>query len=373
MPETAKPPFRADHVGSLLRPEAVHKARAQAEAGEISREALRRIEDAAIRDVVKLQEAAGLQGITDGEIRRGFWHVDFLTGFEGIKPTHSNYAVTFKGEHGETAETRSMLVVDGKLRRRRPVAVEDFSFLRSVTTRTAKLCIPSPTYLHLRGGRKIVDRSAYPDMEGFWADVIAAYRAEIRDLAAAGCTYLQLDDVSFAYLCDETIRRQIKDDGEDPDRLPAHYAGIISALIAERPPNMRVTLHTCRGNFQSLWMAAGGYDAIAETVFNTAAVDGFFLEYDTERAGGFAPLRFVPKGKKIVLGLVSTKRPELESKDALKRRIEEATKYLPLDALCLSPQCGFASTHHGNKITLETEQRKLALIVEVAQEVWGSL
>jgi 5-methyltetrahydropteroyltriglutamate--homocysteine methyltransferase len=372
MGASGRPPFRADHVGSLLRPTAVADARARKERGETTAAQLRAVEDAAIKDAVKLQESAGLSAITDGEFRRAFWHVDFLAGFDGIKATLSNYAVSFKGEGGQTAETRSMMIVDGKIRRSHPIQVEDFKYLKSQTSRTAKVCIPSPTYLHFRGGRKIVDRAAYPDMEGFWADLVAAYQAEIGALAEAGCTYLQLDDVSVSYLCDPSIRAHLKEDGLDPDKLPAEYARVNSALVAKRPKSMAVTMHTCRGNFQSMWMAEGGYDAVAEAVFAGTDVDGFFLEYDTDRAGGFEPLRFVPRSKKVVLGLVSSKKPELESKDALKRRIDQAAKFLPLENLCLSPQCGFASTHHGNRLTEDTERRKLALVVEVANEVWGS-
>jgi 5-methyltetrahydropteroyltriglutamate--homocysteine methyltransferase len=371
--KSLKPPFRADHVGSLLRSDAVHRARDRRAKGEITPEDLRAIEDVAIRDAVALQEAAGLQGITDGEIRRGFWHVDFLSGIDGVAPTQSNYAVAFKGEGGATAETRSMLVVKEKVRRSRPIALADFAFLKSVTTRTAKLCIPAPTYLHMRGGRQVVDKTAYPEMSEFWDDIIRAYREELADLAAAGCTYLQFDDVSFAGLCDKNIRIQVARDGEDPAKLPLRYANIINAIIAGRPKNMTVTLHTCRGNFQSMWMGSGGYDAVAEGLFANAAVDGFFLEYDDARSGDFAPLRFVPKGKRVVLGLISSKRAELESKDELKRRIEQAAKFVPLENLCLSPQCGFASSHHGNRVTEDVEQRKFALAVEVATEIWGGL
>jgi 5-methyltetrahydropteroyltriglutamate--homocysteine methyltransferase len=369
---SARPPFRADHVGSLLRPPELARARERAQRGEIDAAALRETEDRCIRGAVALQEAAGLQSVTDGELRRAFWHVDFLTGFDGIVATQSNYALSFKGEGGATAETRSMLEAKGRVRRSRPVMVGHFDFLKSVTGRTAKFCIPSPTILHIRGGRKVVDRRVYPDMEEFWSDVARAYREEISDLAQAGCRYLQLDDVSFAYLCDPGIRAQIRADGEDPDGLPGKYAEVINSLIAGRPPDMGVTLHTCRGNFQSMWMASGGYDAVAEQIFNRIDVDGFFLEYDTERAGGFEPLRFVPKNKKVVLGLVSTKIAALESKDELKRRIDAAARHIPLENLCLSPQCGFASTHHGNRITEDVERRKLERVVEVAEEVWGS-
>ncbi|MGE0745028.1 MAG: 5-methyltetrahydropteroyltriglutamate--homocysteine S-methyltransferase [Rhodospirillales bacterium] len=371
MAQTTRPPFRADHVGSLLRPAALAEARAKAAKGEIGADALRAAEDSAIRDAVKLQEAAGLQAITDGEFRRTMWHTDFLLGIDGIKATQSDYAVTFHGEGGASGSTSSMMVVAGKVGRSKPIMVDHFAYLRAQTGRTAKLCIPAPTYLHMRGGRRIVDPKAYPDMDAFWADITAVYRAEIRDLAAAGCTYLQLDDVSFACLCDPDIRAQVARDGEDPDDLPLKYAGIINGLVAERPDTMAVTMHTCRGNHMSMWMASGGYDAVAEKTFGTLKLDGLFLEYDSDRAGGFAPLRFVPKGTKVVLGLVSTKAATLESKDALKRRIAEAAKHVALDDLCLSPQCGFASTHFGNRITEDDERRKLALVVEVADEVWG--
>jgi len=264
-----------------------------------------------------------------------------------------------------------MMVVNKKVRRTRPIMVEPFKFLKGATTKTAKLCIPAPTYLHMRGGRKVVDAKAYPDMEEFWSDIARAYREEIRDLVAAGCTYLQIDDVSFACLCDEGIRAQVRRDGEDPARLPSKYAQVINSLLAERPSKLAVTLHTCRGNHASMWMASGGYDAVAEAVFGEAQVDGFFLEYDTERAGGFEPLRFVPKGKRVVLGLISTKIPRLESKDQLKRKIAAASKYVPLENLCISPQCGFASSEVGNRLGEDDQRRKLELVVEVAREVWG--
>ena len=366
-------PFRADHVGSLLRPAEVKEARDKAARGEIALAALREIEDRAIRDVIALQEEAGLESITDGEFRRAIWHVDFLTGFDGITATRSNYAIKFQGKGGETAETSSMMVVSGKIRRSKPVMIDHFKFLKQNTSRTAKFCMPAPTYMHMRGGRKVIDRSVYPDVEEFWSDIAKAYREEIADLVAAGCTYLQLDDVSFAFLCDTHIRDQVSHDGEDPASLPAKYARIINSLIADRPASLGVTLHTCRGNHDSMWMASGGYDAIADALFNIADVDGFFLEYDTERAGGFEPLRFVPKGKRVVLGLVCTKENVLETKEDLKRRIDEATKFVALDQLCLSPQCGFASSAPGNRISVDVERRKLELIVEVATEVWGGI
>jgi 5-methyltetrahydropteroyltriglutamate--homocysteine methyltransferase len=361
-----RPPFRADHVGSLLRPPALKAARA----ARIPKEQLREAENDAIRKAVAMQESAGLQSVTDGEFRRAFWHVDFLTGFEGIAATQGQYALKFHGEGGAQSETKSMMVVGGKVRRSRPVMLDHFNFLKSATRKTAKLCIPAPTYLHMRGGRRVVNAEAYPDVEEFWADVTRAYREEIRDLAAAGCTYLQIDDVSFACLCDEGIRAQVKRDGEDPAKLPAKYASIISGLLKDKPESMAVTMHTCRGNHASMWMAEGGYDAVAEAVFQTG-VDGFFLEYDTARAGGFEPLRFVPRGKKVVLGLISTKTPVLEKKDVLRKRIDEAARYVPLENLCLSPQCGFASSEVGNQLTEDDQKRKLELAVAVAAEVWG--
>jgi 5-methyltetrahydropteroyltriglutamate--homocysteine methyltransferase len=367
----ARAPFRADHVGSLLRPPELKRAREQAKQGALSKERLREVEDGAIRDAVALQEGAGLQAVTDGEFRRAFWHVDFLTGFDGIVATQGQYALKFHGEGGAESETRSMMVVNRKVRRSRPVMLEPFKFLKAATRRTAKLCIPAPTYLHMRGGRKVVDANAYPDIEEFWRDIGRAYREEVRDLVAAGCTYLQIDDVSFACLCDEAIRAQVRRDGEDPQALPAKYVQIINSITAERPPSLAVTMHTCRGNHASMWMAEGGYDAVAEALFSGASVDGFFLEYDTERAGGFEPLRFMPKNKKVVLGLISTKTPRLERKDELKRRIDAASKYVPLENLCLSPQCGFASSEVGNKLSEDDERRKLELVVEVAREVWG--
>jgi len=365
-----KPPFRADHVGSLLRPPGLKEARESFRNGKISREKLEEIEDRAIRQAVAMQEAAGLQSITDGEFRRAFWHVDFLTGFEGIVATQGQYALKFHGEGGAESETRSMMVVNGKVKRTRPVMVDAFRFLKKCTSRVPKQCIPAPTYLHMRGGRRVVNESAYPDVEEFWSDITKAYREEIKDLVAAGCSYLQIDDVSFACLCDEGIRAQVKRDGEDPAKLPAKYVGVINSLLRDKPREMSVTMHTCRGNHASMWMAEGGYDAVAEAAFQTE-VDGFFLEYDTARAGGFEPLRFVPKGKKVVLGLISTKTPVLEEKDVLKSRIEAAAKYVPLENLCLSPQCGFASSEVGNQLTEDDQKRKLELAVQVARDVWG--
>jgi 5-methyltetrahydropteroyltriglutamate--homocysteine methyltransferase len=364
-------PFRADHVGSLLRPASLIEARNKHALGTIDEAALRAAEDKAIADVVRLQESAGLKAITDGEFRRAHWLVDFLTGFEGIAATKSDYTITFKGKGGETATTSSMMVVNAPVRHRKPIMVDHFAYLKSVAKQTAKLCIPSPTYMHMRGGRKVVDQKAYPDMAGFWDDITSAYRAEIDALLAAGCTYLQLDDVSFANLCDENICNQIAQDGENPRKLPELYANIINRIIADRPKTLDITIHTCRGNHASMWMAEGGYEPVADALFSITDVNGFFLEFDTERAGDFAPLRFVPKGKRVVLGLISSKEPELETKDMLKRRIDEAARYMPLDQICISPQCGFASTAQGNKITEDIEKRKLELAVDVARDVWG--
>lgn len=367
------PPYRADHVGSLLRPAYLKEARAQRAEGRIDAAALRDIEDRAIRDVIAMQESIGLKAVTDGEFRRAFWHVDFLTGFEGVEATQSDYAVSFKGKGGATATTSSMLAVTRKVKRSRPIMVDHFDFVKANTKAQAKICIPSPTYMHMRGGRKVVADAAYPDQSEFWADMTKAYKEEIVDYVKAGCTYLQLDDVSFAALCDEGICEQAARDGLDPKKLPEDYARIISRIIEDRPDTLGVTMHTCRGNHESMWMAEGGYEPIADAMFNLSGVDGFFLEYDTDRAGDFAPLRFVPKGKRVVLGLISSKEAALETKDGLKRRIEEAAKYIPLDQLCISPQCGFASTAPGNKITEDIQKRKLALAVDVAHEVWGGL
>jgi 5-methyltetrahydropteroyltriglutamate--homocysteine methyltransferase len=369
---TSKGPYRADQVGSLLRPEALKLARDRFQRAEIDRAALTAAEDASIRDAVALQESTGLQAVTDGEHRRAIWHVDFLTGFDGITATQSNYAISFKGDDGSTSETRSMMAVNGKIRRDKPVMVDHYKFLKQTTKRTAKVCMPSPTYLHLRGVGHAIDRKVYPDLAEFWADLATAYRAEIADLIAAGATYLQLDDVSFCCLCDGGIRDQITRDGEDPARLAGFYANVINTLIAERPPGVTITIHTCRGNHKSMWMADGPYDAIADELFNLTNVDGYFLEYDSARAGGFAPLRFLPKGKRVVLGLISSKVAKLENADDVKRRIEEAAKIVPLDQLCLSAQCGFASSVPGNALSADDQRRKLELIVKIAEDVWGT-
>ena len=355
---TMKPPFRADHVGSLLRPPGLTQARKSRSAN------LKEIQEAAIREIVRKQEAIGLQAVTDGEFSRDWWHLDFLSQLEGVT-ARENPGPKFGG----TEEQPPIPQVTGKLRYARPIMVDDFAFLRKSTGRVAKFTIPSPSMLHLRAGRAGISREAYPDLEQFWDDAAAAYRAAIAAFAAAGCTYLQLDDVAFAYLCDPKIRDNCRKNGDDPQGLPRTYAGTITRAVRDRPAGMTIAMHTCRGNFKSAWVAEGGYEPVAEAMFSSG-VDAFFMEFDSERAGGFEPLRYVPKGKKVVLGLVSSKTPVLESKDELKRKIEQAAKHVALGDLCLSPQCGFSSTHHGNKLTHDEQWRKLERVVEVAQEVW---
>jgi 5-methyltetrahydropteroyltriglutamate--homocysteine methyltransferase len=364
------PPFRADHVGSFLRPPELLAARDRFAKGEITRAALRMEEDAAIRDVVRLQEDLGLSGITDGEFRRTYFHVDFLEQLDGVE-TKGGIAVRFHTAQGNVEFAPPVMKVTGPVRHAKPIQVADFEFLKSVTHRTPKVTIPSPTMLHFRGGREAISRDAYPDLESFYADVAAAYRDEIAALGAAGCRYLQLDDTNLAYLCDEKMREGARQRGDDPDQLPRRYARLINAAIAGRPPGMTVCVHLCRGNFKSAWVAEGGYEPVAQVLFNELAVDGYFLEYDDARSGDFDPLRHVPKGKIVVLGLVTTKLDRLETKDYLKRKIDEAAKLVPIEQLCLSPQCGFSSTVHGNVIARDAQAAKLRLVVETAQEVWG--
>jgi 5-methyltetrahydropteroyltriglutamate--homocysteine methyltransferase len=366
-----QPPFRADHVGSFLRPAALLDAREQNRKGDISRAQLRQVEDASIRDIVRFQEDLGLEGITDGEFRRTYFHIDFLEQLSGIE-TKGGIAVSFHTAAGTVDFAPPVMRVTGPVRHVKPIQVDDFKFLRSVTKRTPKVTIPSPTMLHFRGGREAISREAYPDLEQFFADVATAYRAEIRALAEAGCTYLQLDDTNLAYLCDTKMREGARQRGDDPDELPRRYARLINAAIADRPSGMTFCVHLCRGNFKSAWVAEGGYEPVAEVLFNELMVDGYFLEYDDARSGDFSPLRFVPRGKTVVLGLVTTKLGQLESKDDLKRKIDQAAKVLPLDQLCLSPQCGFSSTVHGNEIAREAQGAKLRLVIETAEEVWGA-
>lgn len=361
-----RPPFRADHVGSLLRPPELAAMRARYRAGEADAAALRDAEDRAIRQVVARQEAIGLASITDGELRRDWWHLDFLSQLDGVQ------LKTNEGERFRTAgqEQPPITAVTGRVACSRPIMAEHFGFLKSITSHTPKLTIPSPSMLHLRGGRASISKDIYPDLEPFWDDVAAAYRQAIAHLAAAGCRYLQLDDITFAYLCDSKIRANCVRNGDDPEALSRRYAQTINEALRDKPADMTVTIHTCRGNFKSAWVAEGGYDPVAEAMFSTH-VDGYFMEFDSDRAGGFEPLRALPRGKKVVLGLVTTKVGELESKDALKRRIDEAATFVPLEDLCLSPQCGFSSTHHGNALSQEDQWRKLERVVEVAREVWG--
>ena len=369
----AAPPFRADHVGSLLRPPALLEARERLRKGEIDRAQLKAVEDEAIRGVVALQESVGLKSITDGEFRRASFHMDFLRQLEGLGAvpgegvTHFRNVVT--GE--TTALAPPKLVITGKVRRTHSIMGADFDFLRGVTGQTPKITIPSPSMAHFRGGREAIDKTVYPDVDAFFEDLAQAYREEVADLGARGCRYLQLDDTNLAYLCDDAMREGARRIGEDPDKLPGIYAKLINDSIRSRPADMVTAIHLCRGNFRSSFVAEGGYDPVAEVMFNETEVDAFFLEYDDERSGSFSPLRFLPRGKFVVLGIVSSKVPALESKDAVKRRIDEAARIVPLDQLCLSPQCGFSSTEHGNDLTADDQRRKLELVVQVAEEVWG--
>src|ERR1700761_8480595 len=371
MPERTVPPFRADHVGSLIRPDALIEARAAAERGEIAAAELARIQQAAIRDVVRLQQDIGLKVVTDGEYNRNSWQRDFLLKIGNVKPMASQLTVRFHSAAGTRDHTPPSLAVAGKLSRPIGIFVDDFKFLASVAKAEPKITIPSPTIVHFRGGREAIDEKAYPQMDAFYDDLAQVYRDEIRDLAAAGCRYLQIDEVNLAYLCDPELRRQVANIGEDPATLPKTYAKLLNAAIAGKPDDMTVCMHLCRGNFAGAWIADGGYEPIAELLFNAIGVDGYFLEYDSARAGGFAPLRFLPKGKTAVLGLVTTKSPQLETKDELKRRIDEASRYVPLEQLALSPQCGFSSGIGGQTMTVDDQIRKLKLVVETANEVWG--
>jgi 5-methyltetrahydropteroyltriglutamate--homocysteine methyltransferase len=366
------PPFRADHVGSLLRPPELLKARAEHEAGRLSSEELRRVEDDAIRGVVRMQEETGLQGVTDGEFRRGSWHMDFIYQIGGVTRAEARLNIRFRNERGTVEFSPTAHRVSSELRLEKTIFGEDFVFLKSVAQATPKLTIPSPSMVHYRGGRAAIDQSAYPDMEAFWHDIAAVYSEEIARLYALGCTYLQLDDTSLAYLNDPAQRAYVTSIGGDGDKQHLTNIKVINAALAGRPAGITVCTHMCRGNFRSSWMAEGGYDHVAEALFGELDVDGFFLEYDDSRSGGFAPLRFVPRGnKRVVLGLVTSKRPVLESKDELKRRIDEAAKFVPLEQLCLSPQCGFSSTVEGNALTRDEQFAKLRLVVETAREVWG--
>ena len=368
--QRTKPPFRADHVGSLLRTAALKEARDKRARGAIAPEDFTAIENREIEGVIRKQEAVGLKSITDGEYRRLSWNLDFLERLHNVE----SYAGERKVKFNTTGpQPRPILLrLTGKLGGYSPhPMIEHFKFLQAHTKQTAKMTIPSPSSLHFRYGRDAVPESIYPDMEEFYKDLGQSYRKVVRAFADAGCRYLQLDEVNLTYLCDPSLRKVISDRGENPDTLPQTYAAMINAAISDIPADMAITMHLCRGNFRSNFVASGGYEPVAEMMFNAINVHGYFMEYDTERAGGFEPLRFVPKGKTVVLGLVTSKTGTLERKDDIKRRIDEATKFIPLDQLCLSPQCGFASTEEGNVLAEDEEWAKLRMIVELAEEVWG--
>jgi 5-methyltetrahydropteroyltriglutamate--homocysteine methyltransferase len=364
------PPFRADNVGSLLRPPGLLAARQRFFNSELPSAELRQIEDETIQTAVKQQEAVGLQSITDGEFRRTFFHLDFLEQLAGV--TVSGAIAASSDAQDKVGFTPPRLSVTGKLRHTRNIQVDDFNYLKSQVSRTPKVCIPSPTMVHFRGGRQAIDIDAYPDLDEFFEDLAQCYRDEIAALYAAGCRYLQLDDTNLAYLCDPKMRAGAVERGDDPDELPRTYAALINAALDQRPADLTVCIHLCRGNFRSTWFAEGSYEPVAEVLFNELNVDGYFLEYDDERSGDFSPLRFVPESKTVVLGLITSKVGALEPQRDLIQRIEEASQYVPIERLCLSPQCGFSSTVHGNEITEDDQWRKLALVVKTAQVVWNS-
>jgi 5-methyltetrahydropteroyltriglutamate--homocysteine methyltransferase len=366
--QRTKPPFRADHVGSFLRSAALKEARARRERNEISADALKAIEDREIEAIIKKQESVGLKSVTDGEYRRAFWNYDFLGRLDGVEAYLGERKIKFQGKQPKPM----MLRVIGKLGTftGHPM-LDHFRFVQAHTKATPKMTIPSPSSLHFRYGRSAVPETIYPDMGDFYRDLGQTYRKAVRAFADAGCRYLQLDEVNFTYLCDPKLRQQVSERGDDPERLPHIYADMINAAISDVPADMMTAMHLCRGNFQSTFVASGGYEPVAEILFNTVRIKAYFMEYDSDRAGGFEPLRFVPKDKIVVLGLVTSKSGKLESKDELKRRIDEATKYIGLDQLCLSPQCGFASTEEGNLLAEDEQWAKLGMIVELADEVWG--
>jgi 5-methyltetrahydropteroyltriglutamate--homocysteine methyltransferase len=381
----AEPPFRAEHVGSLLRPDKLLKARAALEGDQYRTVAkstmyaeLKGIEDEAIRDAVKLQEEAGLQSITDGEFRRRSWYQDFVLALGGTSITFVDAtktisaAMPFEDAGGVEKLPGHLVQVTGKLARKQGIFTEHFKFLKSVTKRTPKATLPAPTMLHFWGGRPAIDAKAYPDLDEFWSDAVSIWLAEIRDLHALGCTYVQLDDVTWPLLCDPRGQEALRKRGENPDKIVEMYASVLNRIAAGVPKGVTLGMHMCRGNNRGKWMGRGGYEYVSEVLFRNVNIDTYFMEYDSDRAGDFRPLRHVPKGKRVVLGLVSTKTPKLESKDDLKRRIGEAERHMPHDHLCLSPQCGFASNFMGNPVTVEDEKKKLGLVVETAREVWGS-
>jgi 5-methyltetrahydropteroyltriglutamate--homocysteine methyltransferase len=374
MPDQQTPPFRADHVGSLLRPPQLLAAREQAKAGRLPAGELKTVEDEAIRRVATMQEELGLHGITDGEFRRQAWHMDFLYQVGGVTKQQDPLTIRFHNERGDVEFQPSSLRVTGKLKLEKAIFGEEFKFLQSAVTKgIPKLTIPSPCMMTYRGGNDVIDRAVYPDIAEFRHDLGRVYRQEIAGLAKLGCTYLQIDDTSFAYLNDPAQRAYVAEHGGDKDNQHLVNLALFNDAVQEKPAGMTICVHMCRGNHRSSWVASGGYDYVADAVFNRLDVDGYFLEYDDERSGSFAPLRFVPKGKKrIVLGLLSSKRSALETKDYVRRRVDEAAKYVALDQLCLSPQCGFASTELGNALALEQQNAKLRLVVELAQEIWGT-
>ena len=372
MASRSRPPYRADHVGSLLRPPELLRAREDRATGRVSADELRAAEDDAIRAVVRMQEEVGLRSATDGEFRRTSWHMDFIYQLGGVRPGDEKLAVRFYNQAGTLEFSSPVPEVRDRITLEKTIFGDAFEFLRAqTTTATPKLTIPSPSMVHYRGGRTAIDERVYPDLDRFWHDLSLAYAEEVRRLAGLGCTYLQFDDVSLAYLNDPRQREMVAAQGGDAEHQHERYIRQINVALADRPSGLTVTTHMCRGNFRSSWAAEGGYDFVAEALFTQLDVDGFFLEYDDERSGGFAPLRFVPHDKMVVLGLVTTKRGALESKDEIKRRIDEAAKYIPISQLCLSPQCGFSSTVDGNTLTYDEQVAKLRLIVETAHEVWG--
>ena len=365
-------PARYDHVGSFLRPQYLLEAREQKAKGQITPEQLRLVEDRAISEIVKFQEDVGLKSITDGEFRRTYFHVDFLEQLGGVQ---ADIPVTVLNGDGSVALAPPVMRVTDKVRHAKDIQLADFQYLKTQVSagNTPKVTIPSPTMLHFRGGRAGISKTAYPELDPtFYDDVAKAYGDELRSLAAAGCTYVQMDDTNLAYLCDEKMREAARQRGDDPNELPHRYAAFINKVVAQKPEGMTLAMHLCRGNFKSTHAAAGNYEPVAEALLKEMDLDAYFLEYDDTRSGDFKPLRFLPKGKTVVLGLVTTKFGEMEDKDELKRRIEQAAKYAPLEQLALSPQCGFSSTVHGNNIAVEAQRAKLRLVIEVAQEVWGN-
>jgi 5-methyltetrahydropteroyltriglutamate--homocysteine methyltransferase len=374
MPARDQPPFRADHVGSLLRPPELTRARARFKAGEIDADALAEVENEAIVAVIDLQREAGLRTVTDGEFRRSSWHMDFIYSLGGVEQVHDQMInVHFQSAEGQLDFSAPGMRVTERVSLPETIFADAFTFLRDHAHRdqTPKLTIPSPSMVHYRGGNSSIDRAAYPEMETFWDDLSDAYAAQVNGIYELGCRYLQLDDTSLAYINDPAQRAHIEEIGGDPAHLHERYIANMNRALAGRPDDLVVTTHLCRGNNQSMWAAEGGYDFVAEALFGDLNVDGYFLEFDDERSGTFEPLRFVPSGKQVVLGLVTTKSPQLESPDLLKRRIEEASQFIDPEQLCLSGQCGFSSTEEGNRLTIDQERAKLELIVRVAEDVWG--